>query len=576
MKNKLGFLFLLILLTQSIIAQEKIYNSNTIITEITIQKKQDLFILGKIWGFLKYFHPQVASGKFDWDNELINFIPSYLHFTSRKEKNDSLLAWINRLGDVPILNTGNYDTVKNVKIRPDFSWISTKNFSEALVTKLKYILANRKQGDQYYIKFEHGEGLNIPVFLNEKSYSNNKYPEVEIRILALFRFWNNIEYWYPYKYNLSQSWDKTLKQYISPIVSVKDALEYTKQIQKLLARIGDGHGYVRSITTNNLQGNLRRPFIVRYVENKLIIAAITNDSIAKQKSFYIGDVIERVDAVNTSDYINEKLQYVSASTKSDALLTFCRDFRNTKNDSTLLRISHNGISKNILLNNILDKKYVNPYTPIFSYQRDSSLCMLKYNILYLNVGRFNIKDSNLLIKSMAEAKSLIIDSRQNALESLHQENPLAIINKLISTGKSSYKFSTVKMNFPGLFKIVDSTSVKLKPEKFNQIFNKPIAILINEETKSVGEFMSMIFSVAPKTILVGTHTAGADGSAYTIVLPGNLYIQYTHIGIYWADGRETQRMGILPDLKVTPTIEGYKKRTDEILEKAIEYLSNKK
>ena len=27
----------------------------------------DLVLLGKVWGFLKYHHPAVASGKYNWD-----------------------------------------------------------------------------------------------------------------------------------------------------------------------------------------------------------------------------------------------------------------------------------------------------------------------------------------------------------------------------------------------------------------------------------------------------------------------------------------------------------------------------
>jgi len=44
------------------------------------------------------------------------------------------------------------------------------------------------------------------------------------------------------------------------------------------------------------------------------------------------------------------------------------------------------------------------------------------------------------------------------------------------------------------------------------------------------------------------------------------------IGVYYPDGKETQRLGIVPDLVVKPTIEGIKKGKDELLEKAIELI----
>ena len=41
-------------------------------------KIEDLALLGKIWGFLKYYHPVVASGKYNWDFELFKIISNNL------------------------------------------------------------------------------------------------------------------------------------------------------------------------------------------------------------------------------------------------------------------------------------------------------------------------------------------------------------------------------------------------------------------------------------------------------------------------------------------------------------------
>ncbi len=34
----------------------------------------NLQILGRIWGFLKYYHPEISNGNIDWDSTLIVFI----------------------------------------------------------------------------------------------------------------------------------------------------------------------------------------------------------------------------------------------------------------------------------------------------------------------------------------------------------------------------------------------------------------------------------------------------------------------------------------------------------------------
>jgi hypothetical protein len=49
------------------------------------------------------------------------------------------------------------------------------------------------------------------------------------------------------------------------------------------------------------------------------------------------------------------------------------------------------------------------------------------------------------------------------------------------------------------------------------------------------------------------------------------------LGVYYPDGRITQRVCIIPDMEVKPSIEGIKHGKDELLEKAIETIheSNK-
>ncbi len=41
------------------------------------------------------------------------------------------------------------------------------------------------------------------------------------------------------------------------------------------------------------------------------------------------------------------------------------------------------------------------------------------------------------------------------------------------------------------------------------------------------------------------------------------------IGVFYPDGTATQRVGIVPDIEVKPTIQGVKEAKDELLEKAI-------
>jgi len=69
--------------------------------------------------------------------------------------------------------------------------------------------------------------------------------------------------------------------------------------------------------------------------------------------------------------------------------------------------------------------------------------------------------------------------------------------------------------------------------------------------------------------VIGSTTAGTDGNVSRFSLPGNIATALSDIGIYYPDGRQTQRVGIVPDIEVIPTVLGIKAGQDELLERAI-------
>jgi C-terminal processing protease CtpA/Prc len=138
--------------------------------------------------------------------------------------------------------------------------------------------------------------------------------------------------------------------------------------------------------------------------------------------------------------------------------------------------------------------------------------------------------------------------------------------------KSFIMMSYSSIKFPGLFIMKDSQKVGDINENY---FKGKVVILVNSITQSQAEFTAMAFQTAPKAIVIGSTTAGADGSAWKFILPCGIKTRFSTIGMYYPDGRETQRAGIVPDIEVKPTIKGISEGRDELLEKAIEIVDEK-
>lgn len=81
-----------------------------------------------------------------------------------------------------------------------------------------------------------------------------------------------------------------------------------------------------------------------------------------------------------------------------------------------------------------------------------------------------------------------------------------------------------------------------------------------------------MFRAGQNTTIIGSQTAGADGTISKVNLPGGIQTWITGAGVYLPDGGEIQRVGVIPDIEVKPTIEGIREGRNELVEKAIEVI----
>jgi C-terminal processing protease CtpA/Prc len=80
---------------------------------------------------------------------------------------------------------------------------------------------------------------------------------------------------------------------------------------------------------------------------------------------------------------------------------------------------------------------------------------------------------------------------------------------------------------------------------------------------------------ATEVTFIGTPTNGANGDVTATVLPGGINVSFSGHDVRHGDGRQLQRLGIQPHIRVEPTIAGVRSGRDEVLEKAIAFLKKK-
>jgi C-terminal processing protease CtpA/Prc len=530
---------------------------------LTPSKTDDLVILGKIWGFLKYYHPNIAKGEHNWDYELFRILPQIINCRDNNERNNILSKWIKTFGEFELREVGILDSTKT-KIKPDLAWISDQSLLGRKLSKQLIHIQDAKRISNYYVSFVSGVGN--PDFKNELSYYEIKKPDGGYRLLALFRYWNIIEYYFPYKNLIEENWNNVLKEFIPKFIHASNEIEYKLVLMELVARVHDSHAHIfgPDEALRRYWGIYHAPIGVTFIENKVVVTDFFEKTLGKKSGFQLGDIIKSINHKPVEEIIKEQLKFTSASNNPTKLrniaLTLLRS-----NDSTMnIEFNRNGKSYSTQIEMFLSDKLNFSST---NQNQDTCFKLINSNIGYLSLGSLKNKYLSQIMDSVQNTKGLIIDLRCYPYEFV----VYSLAKYLMPQRKSFVKLSKGSISNPGLFTFTNQLFVGTENKNY---FKGKVVILINDVTESNAEFAAMAFRISPRAIVLGSTTSGADGNVSLFYLPSGICTSISGIGVYYPDGKETQRIGIVPDIVVKPTIKGIIENRDELVEKAKEIINN--
>lgn len=546
--------------------KDTIFNSGSNITQLSLDKTsiENMRVLGLVWGFVKYYHPNIAKGDFNWDYELFRILPKIAFVKNIADRDNVLKKWIESLGPFQI-NSKEPSTTDSVKIWPDLDWLTSSGFSKELSALLQNIKSAKRTGEHYYIGLT--PGVANPVFKNENPYDGMKYPDAGYRLLSLYRYWNMIQYFFPYKNLIGEDWKKVLPEFIPVFVNATNEREYALAALKLIARVHDTHANLwggRAAISDIFGERFAIPVVV-IAEGKAVVKDFYNDSLATESGLKRGDIITKVKGKTVDDIIKNSLVITAASNYPTQLRDIARNLLTTNDTMLQIEYERAGTKKQALLKTY--KRGEIKMSDMF-LTGDTSFKMLEGNIAYINNGSVKKNDLPEIWKQASKSKGLIIDNRNYPSDFVIYD----LSSYLMPRAIPFVKFSKGNIETPGLFtyKYSLNAGVNNKEEYKNKI-----VVLVNEISQSSSEFHAMAYRAHPNAIVMGSTTAGADGNVSPIHLPGGLRTMISGIGVYYPDGRETQRVGIVPDIEVKPTVAGIKDGKDEVLQKAIDYINGK-
>lgn len=534
--------------------------SNIKIENLDTNQIENLKKLCKVWGVIKYYHPDVVSGKVNWDYELFRVMPEIVDAKNSEEANEILYQWIDKLGDVEEKSPdGNYKN-KKIALKRDLDWIKDTNYLDKDLSALLVEISNSNisKRKKSYVKFDKDSVF--ADFKNEDIYEDMKYDDSGYKLLSLFRYWNIIDYYYPYKDIIEENWDGVLNTFIPKFVNAKDELDYKLTISELTTKIHDSHAVVYDINGALYEywGNKYAPIEFALVKDNIVIKDIL-PKYKKDCELKKGDIILKINDKDISEVLNEKSKYISLSRK-EAIVNSLKPY--------LFRTSENSINLTLKRDNKEITKKVKCYddTSMFEVE-EASHKLLDGNIGYINPGQLSKGEIDKIMEKFMNTKGLIVDLRYYPSDFI----VYTLGEYLVSRPVTFSKISVANQSVPGEF-VFDEDQI-VSPDDKKQYKGK-VMILMNECSQSQSEFTVMSLRKGINAKVIGSNSIGADGNVAEIDLPGGVSTLITGVGVFNPDESQTQRIGLNPDIYVEPTIQGIKDGRDELLDKAIELIKN--
>jgi C-terminal processing protease CtpA/Prc len=474
----------------------------------------------------------------------------------------AIVTWLDRLGAVPSCGPC-APSPSGAQLPADNGWISdAATLGNALSDRLQTIHRNRwASGTQRYVAFVQGVGN--PDFSAEARYPTPAAPDAGYRLLALFRLWNIVQYWFPYRDVMDEDWDGVLRDFIGVMIGSMDGDAYRLALIQLIARIHDTHANIWSdLEVQPPAGTDEAPLVMRFVEGKLVVTGYSHTSLGPATGLEVGDEIHSIEGRTVEALVDSLGPYYPASNQAARLRDMARKLTRGSGPVTLAGIGASGAfstSVNRVPRSVLDRARARVHDlpgPTFRMLTDS--------VAYLKLSSVVAANAADYIRQTQGAKVLVIDIRNYPSEFV----VFALGGHLVGSSAPFARFTAGDLTNPGAFRW--TATVSLTPR--TPSFTGTVVILVDEVSQSQAEYTAMAFRVAPGAIVVGSTTAGADGNVSSIPLPGGVEGMISGIGVFYPDGTPTQRVGIVPDLVVRPTVEGIRAGRDEVLEAGVSYV----
>ena len=526
----------------------------------------NLETLCRVWGYAKYHHPVFCDTlcRVDVDSALFALLPQVVH-ADRVTRNRHLLDWVRSLGDYTPNRVDYEQSLAPLELvsTVDLAWTRDTTLLGCDLSHLLQDLRYAERGENYYLRLGQPDQGPDYQYLSLRGESFYPTPQMDsgLNLLLLFRLWNVIEYYAPYRAVTLHPWNEVLSTYI-PLMGVEtDGRRFARLYMRLIRELNDGHAYA---PVEMLFGQRMLPVWPLQAEGRLFVG-YSGDSLLER-----GDEVVAIDGEPISERLELLREYASRSNEASLRQALRFYGLSTRRDTAEVVRRRAGACDTLRVATV-------PYGSVSPIYDPAQLAQPPFRLLtdsvgYIYAGTFSREHLAEVVQTLPRTRALIIDLRTY---------PLNVDGALIALAGQSLRTEPVvawqtlhqTLALPGLFFRQEQwldNGFEEGAARCTEPYKGRVILLVDEITQSNPEFQAMALQRCPQTLTIGSPTSGADGDIVSLPLPGGLMTYFSGIGIFYPDGTPTQTVGVRLDVEVDDTVESLQAGRDLVLEKALE------
>lgn len=541
-------------------AGSAVLDSGITIDSVSSVQRESLYRLGKVWGFVKYRHPDIIAGELDWDAALLQVLPDLLQAENAQAANAVLGQWLQQYP----FSVQTDDTAaaclqlqqERGAAEADLDWISDRDALGETVCAYLEDLSRTYIGDRpdgYAAFSAETPGVD---FSGEAAYLFD-WSDAGVKLLALFRFWNAYAYYSPHVDITPTDWDQALYEGIDEMLAAQTERAYLEALGSLASKTGDAH--VSILDANRY---LYRYYGFRFLPCSFLVldGQITVQYVPEDETVLRpGDILTEVDGLTMAQRVAELSAHFAVPEPDKFAKTLSIPLMSAAGATAQVTVVRDGQTLSLTVDT--RQQPFQPENPL------SNGLIEDGKIGYIDPSALEEGDLEQLMASFAETDGIIVDLRQYPSVFLPY-----LLGAYITPQPTQFAMMTLpNPALPGSFYRMDNFYTGADGSG-PAAYTGRVVLLMNEYSLSQSEFTIMALRQSPQAVVIGSPSAGADGNAVSISLPGGVQAYFTGMGVFTPEGGQTQRVGLTPDIPCEPTVEGLRDGRDELMETAIAHI----